>query len=223
LAHRLVEAGLMGHPQMQSVLAIWRAPERFQAANQWRHPMIDVIDVVTFGEVGLIPLRRDDRGLPASIPDGRVTTPLGAEGGPLVCETNRTVSGTLALRGPAIPEHAFPPGANRGIAPHLKAGPTGYVDTGYPCRNGQSPASFAITGPVPNMVSVGAYRFSRHDLEDLISKAAGQATLAVLPDRYGGHRLAGHAQDQAALQASLEQVGVNPLVTGAFRDRIKAA
>ena len=224
LAHRLVEAGVLSTPEIQNVLAIWRAPERFEAANQWRHPSIDVTDIVIFGEIGLIPLRRDPGGMPAPIPDGEVTVPrAAAAGAPLVCETSRTVSGTLGLRGPMVPQHAFPPGANRGIAPHFKTAATGFADTGYPCRGEQDPPSLTITGPVPNLLTVGAYRFLRHDLEDLVGKAATDATLAALPDRYSGHRLAGHAKDRAALQAALAELGANPLIAGAFRDRSPAS
>ena len=224
LAHRLVEAGVLSTPEIQNVLAIWRAPERFEAANQWRHPSIDVTDIVIFGEIGLIPLRRDPGGMPAPIPDGEVTVPrAAAAGAPLVCETSRTVSGTLGLRGPMVPQHAFPPGANRGIALHFKTAATGFADTGYPCRGEQDPPSLTITGPVPNLLTVGAYRFLRHDLEDLVGKAATDATLAALPDRYSGHRLAGHAKDRAALQAALAEFGANPLIAGAFRDRSPAS
>ena len=127
------------------------------------------------------------------------------------------------FRGLMVPQHAFPPGANRGIALHFKTAATGFADTGYPCRGEQDPPSLTITGPVPNLLTVGAYRFLRHDLEDLVGKAATDATLAALPDRYSGHRLAGHAKDRAALQAALAELGANPLIAGAFRDRSPAS
>jgi hypothetical protein len=219
LAHRLLEAGLLANPELQNVLAVWRTPERFATGNQWRQPLIEMTDIVAFGEVGIVPLRRETGGMPAPIPDGSVTVPRGTNGASLVCETARNDTGTLALRGPMVPQHAFPPGAERGIAPHFKPALSGFVDTGYPCRVEQDPPSLTITGPVPNVVSVGAYRFVRHDLEELISKAMPDATLAALPDRYSGHRLAGHVKNQAALQATLAELGVNPLVAAAFRDR----
>lgn len=222
LAHRLLEAGLLAHPELQNVVAVWRSPERFEAGNQWRHPLVEMTDIVTFGEVGIIPLRRGTGGMPEPVPQGGVTVPRGSPGATLVCETARSDAGTLALRGPMVPQHAFPPGASRGIAPHFKTALSGFADTGYPCRGEQDAPSLTITGPVPNLVTVGAYRFVRHDLEDLVSKAAADATLAALPDRYSGHRLAGHARDQAALQATLAEIGVNPLIAGAFRDRSRA-
>jgi hypothetical protein len=219
LAHRLLEAGLLSNPELQNVLAVWRTPERFATGNQWRHPLIEVTDIVAFGEVGVVPIRRGTGGMPASIPEGDVTVPRGTIGASRVCETARSDAGTLALRGPMVPQHAFPPGAERGIAPHFKAAFSGFVDTGYPCRIEQAPPAVVITGPVPNMVTVGAYRFVRHELEDLVSKAGSDATLAALPDRYSGHRLAGYVKDKAALQSALAERGINPLVGGAFRDR----
>jgi hypothetical protein len=223
LAHRLLEGGLLSNPELLNVLAVWRSPERFETGNQWRHPLIELTDIVAFGEVGIIPLRRDVGGLPASLPDGDVTAPRGAAGASRVCETSRSDAGTLALRGPMVPQHAFPPGAERGIAPHFKAALSGFVDTGYPCRIQQDPPAVVITGPVPNMVTVGAYRFVRHELEHLVGRAASDATLAALPDRYSGHRLAGYVKDLAALTTALSELGVNPLVAGAFRDRNQKA
>ena len=55
------------------MLAVWRSPERFETGNQWRHPLIELTDIVAFGEVGIIPLRRDVGGLPAPLPEGDVT------------------------------------------------------------------------------------------------------------------------------------------------------
>lgn len=219
LAHRLLEAGLLSNPELQNVLAVWRSPERYETGNQWRHTLIELTDIVAFGEVGIVPLRRGTGGLPAALPDGAITVPRGTAGASLICETARNDAGTLALRGPMVPQHAFPPGAERGIAPHLKPSLLGFVDTGYPCRIEQDPPSLVITGPVPNMVTVGAYRFVRHELEDLVSKAASDATIAALPDRYSGHRLAGYVKDRAAFQTTLAELGSNPLVAAAFRDR----
>ena len=218
LAHRLLEAGLLSHPELQNVLAVWRAPERFETSNPWRHPLIEMTDVLAFGEVGLIPLRRGIGGQPAPIPEGDVTVPRGNANASLVCETARSDVGTLALRGPMVPQHAFPPGANRGVAPHFKTALSGFVDTGYPCRTEHDPPLVFVTGPPPHLVSVGGYRFVLHELQDLVGKVRTDATLAALPDRFGGHRLAGSTGDNAALRAALAELGINPLVAAAFRD-----
>ncbi len=223
LAHRLLEAGLLSHPELQNILAIWRAPERFETSNPWRHPFAEMTDVLAFGEVGLIALRRGIGGQPSPIPEGDIAVPRGAARSSLVCETVRTEAGTLALRGPMVPQHAFPPGAERGIAPHFKPALSGFADTGYPCRIAQDPPSLVITAPPPNLVTVGGYRFVLQELQELVAKADAGATLAALPDRYGGHRLAGNASDLVALLAALDELGINPLVAAAFRNRDQKA
>jgi len=43
--------------------------------------------------------------------------------------------------------------------------------------------------------------------------------LTALPDRLSGHRLAGRAQDNARARAALNELGLNPLMVEAFRDR----
>jgi hypothetical protein len=45
------------------------------------------------------------------------------------------------------------------------------------------------------------------------------AVIATLPDVYLGQRLAGSAQDGAALATKLQARGVNALIAGAFRPR----
>ena len=51
-------------------------------------------------------------------------------------------------------------------------------------------------------------------------KRLGQgALLTALPDRLSGHRLAGRAQDNARAREALSELGLNPLMVEAFRDR----
>ena len=45
------------------------------------------------------------------------------------------------------------------------------------------------------------------------------ALLTALPDRLSGHRLAGRAQDNARAREALNELGLNPLMVEAFRDR----
>ena len=55
--------------------------------------------------------------------------PRGSANAVPVAEIARTAAGTLALRGPMVPRHPFPPGAERLGTPHLKADAEGFVDT----------------------------------------------------------------------------------------------
>jgi hypothetical protein len=47
--------------------------------------------------------------------------------------------------------------------------------------------------------------------------------LTALPDRLIGHRLAGRAKDNARARDALLELGLNPLMTEAFRERSSAA
>jgi hypothetical protein len=43
--------------------------------------------------------------------------------------------------------------------------------------------------------------------------------LTALPDRLCGHRLAGRANNNARARGALAELGLNPLMVEAFRDR----
>ena len=49
------------------------------------------------------------------------------------------------------------------------------------------------------------------------------ALLTALPDRMSGYRLAGRAQDNARARDALSELGLNPLMVEAFRDRATAS
>jgi hypothetical protein len=83
--HPIAKMGLID--TKQTIVALWRAPERFEAAKTWNGPSV-LIDVASFGEIGLIAARRGDNGLPAALPLG----PVG--GVPPALETARTSAGT---------------------------------------------------------------------------------------------------------------------------------
>ena len=117
--------------------------------------------------------------------------PRGAAGGILLAETARTETGSLALRGPMVPRHAFPPGSERGTGPRLNASADGYVDTRYPCRLVPADGTLVVTGAPPGLVAVGGYRFARIGLESDVRQADPEALITALPDALVGHRLAG--------------------------------
>jgi len=67
----------------QTIVALWRAPERFAGARTWEGQSV-FVDVASFGETGLIAVRRGGDGakrweqpapFPSSRPNGR-TRPL---------------------------------------------------------------------------------------------------------------------------------------------------
>jgi hypothetical protein len=219
LVPQLARAGLLSHADLQNVLAVWRAPERLAASPAWRHDDTRLIDAVVFGETGLICGRRGADGRPQPIPLGTVCAPREAPRAIEVAELARSGAGTLALRGPMVPRHPFPPGAASFGMPQIEAEPTGFVDTGYPCRLDRDAGTVVVTGPPPGVISFGGYRFLFNELQDLIRHADADASLGVLPDALAGNRLSGNVAEPGAIRAALDVLGVNPLIVGAFRDR----
>ncbi len=223
LIAQLAEAGhLSAHDGLKTVIGVWRAPERLLRAPAWRDPRIRMIDVHVFGETGVIAAARGQSGKPVAIPFGLVFAPRAPRGTVVVADIAPTPAGTVALRGPMVPRVAFPPGAERSGLPYFKVTASGYVDTGFACH-ADSPA-MVVTGQPPGIVSIGGYRFVERNLQELVGHAeALTGTLTVLPDALAGHRLSGAATDRDAVRGTLGKLGVNPLLTGAFRDRTRPA
>jgi hypothetical protein len=220
LASRLAQAGMLSRANgLATVLAVWRAPERLAGSAEWTEPATSLVDIQAFGETGLIAARRGANGRPASIALGAVTAPRGMPGATMVAEIARSAAGTLVMRGAMVPRFAFPPGAERGDAPCLRPDPELYVDTGYACRIERETGAMTVTAPPAGLMGIGGYRFALAELQRLAAEVDAGSTLAALPDTLTGQRLAGHAEDCAAVRQELAQRGVNPLIAGAFRDR----
>jgi hypothetical protein len=218
LVGRLAEAEVFAAPRSpKKILAFWRAPERLSLTALWRLPDVNLIDVAIFGEIGLCAMHRVD-GKPAPLPAGKVRAPQDKPGAVVVAEIARTPSGTIGFGGPMAPHHSFPPQATS-FASYFKSGDDGTLDTGYPCRAEQQSGGLVVTGPPTGLVSVGGYRFSMHDVQDLVAQADRDASLAALPDTFAGHRLAGTSKDRAAMRHTLAAIGLNPLIVRAFRER----
>jgi hypothetical protein len=220
LVTQFAEAGCFDRSLgLRRIVAVWRAPERLARALAWRDPDIGLIDVQTFGEIGLIAAQRGNSGRPAVTTFGTIAAPRGGRGSIIVAEARPTANGTIALRGPTVPRAAFPPGAERTTLPHLKVAANGFVDTGYACWGDREDAPMIVTAPPPGMVAIGGYRFVMRDLQDTLGALDPDATLAALPDAIVGHRLAGSCANPENLQDTLASRGVSPLVVAAFRGR----
>ena len=219
VAFRLAEAGVFSRTGPACVLAPWRSPERLGSSADWRERDTVLVDVSIFGEIAAVAARRGPVGRPAPIPFGGIVAPRGSPGAVVVAEVTATAHGTVALRGPMVPHHNFPPGAERSGQPHLAIGRAGVIDTGYACRLDPGARTLAITDPPPGIVNVGGYRFALHALQDSLGRLDPPATLAPLPDPLLGQRLVGHAVDRYAVQAAVNAAGLNPIVAAAFVDR----
>ena len=216
VAFRLAEAGVLSDTSPACVVASWRSPERLSASSLWHRQQTGFVDVSIFGEVGLVAARRGKSGQPALLPLGSVTAPYGVAGALPVAELHATEHGTIGLRGPMVPHHNFPPGAERAGLPHLAIGPDGVIDTGYACVS--DAGAVTVTAPPPGIVNVGGYRLPLGDLQDVVGRIDAAASLAAVPDPLLGQRLAGIAADRHMIQAALGAVGVNPIAVSAFHD-----
>jgi len=129
-----------------------------------------------------------------------------------------TPKGTLGLRGPMVPVAAYAPPSSPSdslIAPP----PRDYVDTEYAARLDRVTGALNITSPPSGVMAVGGYRFLANDLQEWSRRLGQGALLTALPDRLSGHRLAGRAQDNARARDAMTELGLNPLMVEAFRDR----
>ena len=101
--------------------------------------------------------------------------------------------------------------------------PRDYVDTEYAARLDRATGAICITAPPSGIMAVGGYRFLSQDLQEWARRLGQGALLTALPDRLSGHRLAGRAQDNARAREALAELGLNPLMVEAFRDRANPA
>jgi hypothetical protein len=219
LALRLAEIGLPSRlPTLRNVIALWRAPEQVASSPLWAVPRTSLTDVYLFGEAGLFGACRAADGAPAPVLPGPHGAPRDVAGSSIAGETLLTPRGTLALRGPMVAAAAYAPAA--ALSDSLVAQPPrDHVDTGYAARLDRSTGAICITAPPAGIMAVGGYRFLSQDLQEWARRLGQGALLTALPDRLSGHRLAGRAQDNARAREALVELGLNPLMAEAFRDR----
>lgn len=216
MALRLTDLDMASRlPKLRHVIGLWRTPEQIASSAQWSVEQARFSDVYLFGEVGLFAARRTADGMPVPIMPGPHGAPRDVPGTSIAGEVLLTPKGTLALRGPMVALAAYAPPSDSLTAPS----PPDYVDTGYAARLDRSSGAICITSPPSGIVAVGGYRFLSQELQEWAKRLGQGALLTALPDRLCGYRLAGRAQDNARGREALNQLGLNPLMTEAFRDR----
>ena len=219
LVMRLAEIEMAARlPTLRRVIGLWRAPEQIASSAPWTVPQTTLTDVYLFGEAGLFGARRTADGTPAAILPGPHGAPRDIPGSSIAGETLITPHGTLALRGPMVTVAAYAPAPPAG-APPVAAPPRDYVDTDYAAQLDHATGAIFITAPPAGIMAVGGYRFLSQDLQQWTKRLGQGALLTALPDRLSGHRLAGRAQDNARARDALAELGLNPLMVEAFRDR----
>jgi hypothetical protein len=222
LAQRLAEGGLLDRaPTLHHVLGLWRAPEQVGTSPAWPTGQASFTDLYLFGEAGLFGAIRDDDGIPAVIMPGPHGAPRAAQGSAIAGDVVLTPKGTLGLRGPMVPVLAYTTQADASNS-LIPAKPQDYVDTGYVVRLDRATGAIHITAPPSGIMAVGGYRFLAQDLGEWAKRLGDNAMLTALPDRISGYRLAGRASDNTRARDALTELGLNPLMIEAFRDRAAA-
>jgi hypothetical protein len=208
-------------PSLRNVIGLWRAPEQVASSPLWTSEHARLTDVYLFGEAGLFGARRAADGAPAPILPGPHGAPRNVPGTSIAGEVFLTPRGTLALRGPMVTPSAYAPAPDQAPSDSLMARPLprDHVDTDYAARIDRATGAICITAPPSGIMAVGGYRFLSHDLQEWARRLGQGALLTALPDRLSGHRLAGRAQDNARAREALAELGLNPLMVEAFRDR----
>ena len=205
-------------PTLRNVIGLWRAPEQVASSPLWTGEQALLTDVYLFGEAGLFGACRAAMACRRRSCPGPHGAPRDVPGTSIAGETLLTPGGTLALRGPMVAMAAYAPAppASESLVPRP---PRDYVDTGYAARLDRSTGAICITSPPSGIVAVGGYRFLSQDLQEWAKRLGQGALLTALPDRLSGYRLAGRAQDNARGREALSELGLNPLMVEAFRDR----
>jgi AMP-binding enzyme len=222
LALRLGEQGLPPELRLlRHVLALWRSPEQAGTSASWTaKPRLT--DIYAFGEVGFLIARRDSDGNPLPIFPGPKVLAQGTPGSAMASEAVVTRNGSLGLKGAMVPLAAYAPPRQRNQSLNALLSeplPLDYVDTGYAARLDRKTGAVCITSPPAGTIAVGGYRFLARELTEWAQRLAPGTMLTALPDRMSGHRLAGRATDNARARAALTELGLNPLMSEAFRDR----
>jgi hypothetical protein len=220
LALRLGEIDMASRlPALRNVIGLWRAPEQVASSPAWTAEQATLTDVYLFGEAGLFSARRGADGATAPILPGPHGAPRDVPGSSISGEILLTPKGTLGLRGPMVTPAGYAPAPAPSDSLVSQSPPRDYVDTDYAARLDRSTGAICITAPPSGVMAVGGYRFLSQDLQAWAKRLGLGALLTALPDRLSGHRLAGRAQDNARAREALNELGLNPLMVEAFRDR----
>jgi hypothetical protein len=220
LTQRLADSGLLDRaPTLRHVVGLWRAPEQVFTSAHWPSEQAVLTDLYLFGEAGLFGARRGANGLPLAVMPGSHGAPRAVASSSIAGEILITPKGTLGLRGPMVPVLAY---AAATVPEHSLIAaerPVDYVDTGFAARLDRSTGAICITAPPSGVLAVGGYRFLAQDLGEWARRLGPNTMLTALPDRLSGYRLAGRASNNARARDALIELGLNPLMVEAFRDR----
>ena len=206
----LQDAFLDGPTSLRHLIGVWRTPELAARSILWTRGDIAMTDVLLFGEIGLLAARRLADGAPAPLPS---TTCDARRSRGTASEIALTPHDTLGLRGAMVPHAAYY--VNQSGDPLA----CDHVDTGYGVQRNTVTGTVEIVSAPSGLVNVGGYRFRASDLDEWAQRLAPDVTLGFVPDPLNGSRLVGRAHNNTRAAAALSELGLNPLMVAAFRDR----
>ncbi len=193
---------------LQRIIGLWRSPEQIASSPAWTIERISATDLYVFGEAGLFGARRGESGLPAMIRGGPFGAPRNDPNRSAMGETIVTSHGTLGLSGPMVVPAAY--------------GAQDLVDTQCPAQIDPDTSLLSLRAQPDGVVSVGGYRFPRDHLLRWAERLGGNAKLSDTTDELCGHRLEGQSLSNALARTAFGELGLNPLISDAFRDRPQA-
>jgi len=220
LALRAQSALIDAQPSLRHVIGLWRTPERVASSPEWKTASAKLTDVYLFSEMGLLALNRQDDGTPAPM---TLTAAKSHQDTSRAGELLLTPKGTLGLRGPMVALAAYRPPHKTETSLLPPEMPPDYVDTGYPAKRTGQDGEIMLTGTPAGIANVGGYRFREDDLEQWARRLAPGTVMMALPDPLNGFRLAGRSNENARARGALAELGLNPLMTEAFRQRERQA
>lgn len=192
-------------PGLQRIIGLWRSPDQIAGSPAWELERVSATDLYVFGEAGLFGARRGESGLPAMVRGGPFGAPRNDPNRSAMGETVITPHGTLGLSGPMIVPAAY--------------GAQEVVDTHCPARIDPGTRLLSLGAQPEGVVAVGGYRFPREHLSRWADRLGGDARLFETGDDLCGHRLEGHSLSNALARTAFGELGLNPLISDAFRDR----
>ena len=178
-----------------------------------------LVDIASFGEIGLLAPRRGADGMPAPIPLRRASTRRAARPARSRWPRSRAPQPArwrcAARWCRAMPSRPAPSAAPSRISRRTRpASSTPAIPAGSSATASTSSSPARRAG----IVSVGGYRFGSANSKRWSASADPAATIVALPDALLGQRLAGSARrPRGDCAARLHARGVNPLIAEAFR------
>ena len=196
-------------PGFASSIAVHRGPQSLGV--DLSHTNCEaIVDVQSFGEIGLVALRRIAKIMASPVPIGETPAAASAPGAPVVIETKRLADGTLAVRGAMVPDKIFPDAA-RADASQIEFDLDGFARTNLRCHAVGS-SGLAIEASPDGILAIGGLRYGVDELAMRIAKASPGSTLATERDPLLGARLVVESNDPPAARKTLDEAGQSRLI-----------